>query len=179
MSGAGVLLVVGIHREELAFGQAVAAALDPRRVDTLVIPEGLTGRRPRPDQRFHSDLLHRALYLQLRDHIRPEHRLLIDLHTGLDPRAPCADLYCRDIARLAMAIAGGGAPEPRLVPLGRTGDGARAEATIPEEIWRHPRCLYVGMEIYLREPGAGSAAERDYGRRLIGCLASGPADGTN
>ncbi|MCD6706526.1 MAG: hypothetical protein LT080_08755 [Thiobacillus sp.] len=49
------LLVVGIHREERGFGEAVAAGLDRRLIDVLVIPEGLSGRHPRQDQRFYFD----------------------------------------------------------------------------------------------------------------------------
>lgn len=169
------LLVIGIHREELAFGQAVAEDLDPERVEVLAIPDGLSGRHPRPDQRFHWDTLHRALYLQLLPHLRPHHRLLIDLHTGLDSRAPGADLYCRDPARLAALLdtAPSLEPPPRLIPLGGTESGPRAATVIPPEVWRDPPCLYVGMEIYLTDPGAGREVEQAYGRNLISRLAVG------
>jgi len=70
MSRPATLLVIGIHREELAFGQAVAASLDPASVQVLAIPDGLSGRHPRSDQGFHWDTLHRVFYLQLRPHVR-------------------------------------------------------------------------------------------------------------
>ncbi|SFB63287.1 hypothetical protein [Azotobacter beijerinckii] len=41
------LLVIGIHREELAFGQTVARDVDPAQVAVLEIPEGLSGQPPR------------------------------------------------------------------------------------------------------------------------------------
>jgi hypothetical protein len=175
MSNAATLLVVGIHREELAFGMAVAAGLERSRIDVLTISEGLSGRRPRPDQRFHFDTLHRALYLQLPPHIQARHHMLIDLHTGLDPRAPCADLYSRDTLRLAELLASAAplAPPPRLVPLGRMEAGTSAETVIPGEVWRNPRCLYVGLEIYLAEAGPGRGVEQDYARALIVALAAG------
>jgi hypothetical protein len=175
MSRPATLLVIGIHREELAFGQAVAAELDPATVEVLAIPEGLSGRHPRADQRFHWDTLHRALYLQLRPHVHPHHRLLIDLHTGIDQAAPCADLYSRDPTRLAalLAHAQALAPPPRLITLGGTANAPGAQTVIPEVVWNDPDCLYVGMEIYLAEPGAGCVSERDYARALIAALADG------
>jgi hypothetical protein len=45
-----------MHREELAFGERVAATLargnQPRGLDVLRIPEGISGRQPRADQRY-------------------------------------------------------------------------------------------------------------------------------
>lgn len=179
MSAAPVLLVVGIHREELAFGEAVAAQLDARRVDVLKIGEGLSGRRPRQDERFRYDTLHRALYLQLLPHVQPRHRLLIDLHTGLDPDAPCADLYSRDVEELAARLAR--APPlmpsaPRLFALQPEGATeapcAAAQTVIPTEVWRNPHFLYVGLEVYLPEAGAVRAVDVDYARAIVDALVS-------
>jgi hypothetical protein len=169
MSGPTTLLVIGIHREELAFGMAVAAGLDSARFDILTIKEGLSGSRPRQDQRFHYDTLHRALYLQLIQHVNDRHRLLIDLHTGLDPAGPCADIYSRDTAHLAACLIRDPAPDPppRLIPLVRNGSGPSAETVIPREIWGNPRFLYLGLEIYLPEAGAGRAVDQAYARGLI------------
>jgi hypothetical protein len=98
-AGAPTVLLIGIHREELAFGRAVARGLDDPGIAVLEIPEGLSGRRPRPDQRFHYETLHRALCLQLLPHLAGHCRLLIDLHTGLDRQGPSADLMCADCGR--------------------------------------------------------------------------------
>jgi hypothetical protein len=169
MSLATTLLVIGIHREELAFGDAVAAGLDRRRFDVLRIPEGISGRHPRPDQRFHFDTLHRALYLQLLPHIQTRHEQVIDLHTGLDPHGPCADIYSRDTAWLAesLAKAGGLQPAPRLISLLPADGVTSAETVIPPEIWRNPHFLYVGVEIYLPEAGAGRLIDQNYARALV------------
>lgn len=164
------LLVVGIHREELAFGAAVAAGMDRRHLDVLTITEGLSGRRPRPDQRFHYDTLHRALYLQLIPHVQKRHELVIDLHTGLDPQGPCADIYCRDTARLARLLAD--IPRARLIPLEQSERGPNSATVIPAEVWRNPHFLYVGLEIYLPEPGAGRPLDQDYARTLIEAMAA-------
>lgn len=177
MSAAPVLLIVGIHREELPFGAAVAARLDARRIDVLKIDEGLSGRRPRQDERFHYDTLHRELYLQLLPHVRPWHRLMIDLHTGLDPHAPCADLYSRDIDVLAARLARAPplAPAaPRLYALQpehtAVAPRAAAQTVIPTEVWRNPRFLYVGLEVYLPESDSMRAVDVDYARAVIDAI---------
>jgi hypothetical protein len=138
-----------------------------------MITDGLSGRRPRADQRFVFDTLHRALYLQLLPHVLERHELLIDLHTGLDNRGPCADLYSRDAGRLFALLENAGdlQPPPRVVSLLPNGAGTCAATSVPAEIWRNPRFLYIGLEIYLREPGEGRAADRAYARVLIEALA--------
>lgn len=170
----GTLLVIGIHREELPFGSAVVAGLDRERVDVLSIAHGLSGRRPRPDQRFHYDTLHRALYLQLLAHVQDRHRLVIDLHTGIDSGGPCADLFSRDIPRLSGLLARSqGLPfQPRLIPLGHAEEGAHAETVIPEEVWNNARFLYVGLEMYLPEAGSERVEDIAYARALIETLAA-------
>jgi hypothetical protein len=175
-SSATTLLVIGIHREELAFGEAVAAGLDRGRFDVLKIPEGLSGRHPRADQRFHFDTLHRELYLQLLPHIQPRHTRVIDLHTGLDPQGPCADIYSRDTARLAenLAQVDDIQPAPRLISLTPSDTTPSAETVIPPEVWRNPRFLYVGVEIYLPEAGAGRQIDRKYACALLNALSVEP-----
>lgn len=170
---ASTLLVIGIHREELAFGRAVAEGLDPACVEVLEVSEGLPGRHPLPDERQRHDALHRALYQQLPAHMHG-HRLLIDLHTGIDLRGPAADLYCRAPERLAGLLpAVAPAAAPRLVRLGGDEDGPYppARTVIPDRVWQAPEFLYVGLEVYLAAPGAGTPAEQDYARRLIAALA--------
>lgn len=180
MAAAPVLLVVGIHREELPFGEAVAARLDARRVDVLKIGEGLSGRRPRQDERFRYDTLHRALYLQLLPHVQPWHHLLVDLHTGQDPHAPCADLYSRDINVLAERLARAPplAPSaPRLFALqpddATEAPCAAAQTVIPAEVWRNPRFLYVGLEVYLPETDALRTVDIEYARAVIEAVGAG------
>lgn len=177
MTSAPALLVVGIHREELAFGDAVAARLDASCVDVLRIDEGLSGRRPRADERFRYDTLHRALYLQLLAHVQSHHRLLIDLHTGLDADGPCADLYSRDPARLSVALSDANLqPAPRLYDLlgedhrNEAAHGGQARTVIPAEVWRKPRFLYVGLESYLPAASTWSTADLDYARSIVRLL---------
>lgn len=168
-----VLLVIGVHREELAFGAAVAQGLDRSCIDVLHIPDGLSGHRPRADQRFHYDTLHRALYRQLPPQVQEHHELLIDLHTGLDPQGPCADLYCCDIQRLESQLAHvpNYTDRVRLIPLGQVNTEPGAATVIPAEIWHNPRFVYVGLEIYLPDSGAGRAEDHAFARMLIEALA--------
>ena len=175
-SSATTLLVIGIHREELAFGEAVAARLDRSRFDVLNIPEGLSGRHPRPDQRFHFDTLHRALYLQLLPHIQTRHKWVIDLHTGLDPHGPSADIYCRDTLLLVESLtkANGIQLAPRLISLLPEAAVPSAETVIPPDIWRSPRFLYVGVEIYLPGTGAGRLIDQNYACALLNALSAEP-----
>lgn len=167
------LLIIGIHREELAFGAAVAAVVDRGRIDVLTIPDGLAGQRPRADQRLRYQAVHEALYRQLPSHVRPQHRLVVDLHTGIDERAPCADIYTSDPARVAGLLARADTPvaAPRLIALGNSTDGPTAQTVIPPEIWRHPRFLYVGLEIYVPASGTVRDVDVEYARTLVDALA--------
>lgn len=176
---APVLVVIGIHREELAFGREVAAALAPDEADVLEIPDGLSGRRPRPDQCFRYDLAHEALYLQLLPHMRGRHRLLVDLHVGADRDGPCADLMCGDVAlaeRLEAALVhgapatGASANGVRVIRLGAV-DAIPTRTVIPERVWRNPAFLYLCMEIYLPDDGSARPQAVALARRLIGLAA--------
>lgn len=161
---ARALLVIGIHRQELAFGQRVAQALRAAAapVDVLEIPKGLSGRRPRPDELFRYETLHKALYSQLLPHVRPAHRLVIDLHTGEDAAGPCADLFSarpalRDCLRQALAPGwcAPGAAEAARVRVLPLGDNAhsRARTVIPPRVWDNPRFGYLAIEVYLAGDG--------------------------
>ncbi len=153
-----VLLVIGIHREELAFGCAVAERIDAGKVAVLAISEGLSNRLPSLDERYRHDMLLRRLYLQLLPHMVGRHRLLIDLHTGIDPAGPSVDLISCDAPlrdRLAQCI--GERPDLaekliRVLPLGPNQSIPHVRTMIPQEVWNNPAFVYLGMEIY-QPPG--------------------------
>lgn len=167
------LLVIGIHREERAFGEAVAAGMSRRDLDVLVVEDGLSGQRPRPDQRYRYDTLHGELYSQLPAQVAGRYGVLIDLHTGLDRSGPSVDLICADPARLAALPARFGADRVRVVALGGPETGRpRAETVIPESVWRHPDFLYVGVEVFLPESGAGTQEQQAFARGLVEALAA-------
>ncbi|MEA1051852.1 hypothetical protein U5801_18875 [Lamprobacter modestohalophilus] len=173
-----VLLVIGAHREELSFGEAVAAQLDRQRIDLLRIPVGISGQRPGPDALEGYRQRHAELYRQILEHVQPEQRVLIDLHTGFDERLCSADVLCGEPALLRCiehqatesgAAGGGGmravrllASEPDVVP----SHGAHPQAAswpwvrpvLPEAIWNSRRPLYVGVEVYLASSSCASSA---------------------
>ncbi|HRD35153.1 MAG TPA: hypothetical protein PLR02_12965 [Rhodocyclaceae bacterium] len=167
--GPPALLVIGIHREELAFGRSVAGSLDRGRVAVLEIPEGLSGARPLPDQLFRYEALHQALYLQLLPHARGHYALLIDLHTGFDSQGPSADLITADVNLqrcLHKALAGASGERVRVIPLG-TGGALATRTVIPELIWHNPDFAYVGIELYLPDGRAGWTRALALARKVI------------
>jgi hypothetical protein len=178
---ARAVLVLGIHREELAFGEAVTAGLDPARIDLLRIPEGVSGARPTQDQAFYYRASHRELYGQILRQIRGRYDLVIDLHCGINEPGRCADLFSADASLLQCVCAAarhtpGVTPSPvRPVLLGAGGPPAtdapslplRAVTVIPEEIWRNPAFSYLGIEVFLPAAGAGSPEDWALARGLI------------
>ena len=176
------LLVTGIHREELAFGDRVAALMDEERIQVLRIPEGISHSRTGTDDLFYYNTRHREIYLQLRQQVKGHCRLLIDLHSGVNDSGRCADVYCREEAVLrrmgersrATAMAG----QVRLVKiLGDSEAGKEAgdrkeidvgaRTSIPAQIWNDPGFVYVGLEIYIEEEGDGARDDRRFARDLI------------
>lgn len=180
------LLVTGIHREELGFGDRVSELLDPARIDVLRIPCGVSQVPSGPDDRFYFDARHREIYLQLRQQVRGRYRLLIDLHSGLNESGNSADIYCHD-ERFLRCLRGQIAQLPKLqgvrlikiiaqdepaVPKdARSVTAWDARTWIPNAIWQGHRPLYVGVEVYLPTEGEGERADWDYARQVINRIA--------
>ncbi|MBB4305417.1 hypothetical protein GGD81_004494 [Rhodobium orientis] len=171
------LLVIGVHRDERAFGEAVARHLDPTRFATLRIAEGISGMRPRPEEREAFLLRHGALYGQILDHVEPHHRRLIDLHSGIDAQGLSADVFSGDPATLvriageAMALAAPVRCIRLVADTAAEADDAHAFpvalAEIPQAIWCEDRFAYLGIEVYLATQGAGTEAEAAFAESLI------------
>ncbi len=173
------LLVTGIHREELGFGDRVAKLLDHDRVDVLRIPEGITHSRPKAGDLFYYQTRHREIYLQVKQQIGSGYRLLIDLHSGRSSTSPCADVFCHDSAMLDCLLPDqrvfDQAHAVRLVKIvERHGPAAPVEASmpiahtwVPRELWDNPAFTYVGLEIYLHDSDEGAPTEWRFARELI------------
>lgn len=166
------MLVVGIHREERAFGELVAQGIEHSGVSVLRIPEGLSGRHPRADQRFHYETLHRALYLQLLPYVLGHYRLLIDLHTGTDSQGPSADLISANsqfLDCLTQRSAADDAVNDRRLRFLRLDDGSASvtKTIIPTRVWNNPAFVYLGMEIYLPDTAQDPSAAAEFARRLV------------
>ncbi|MFP4154393.1 MAG: hypothetical protein ACOC00_07920 [Halothiobacillaceae bacterium] len=186
----GALLIIGVHEEELAFGEQVAQGMSRRRIDLLRIPKGISGRHPRPDQRFYYKLQHQEIYHQLLKIVEREHySLVIDLHAGVDSQKTGADVYCpdsslRDCLGHAMQDdvfdSPPGGPMVRMLALTRSAnnDGPSVETVIPTAVWNNDRFRYVGLEIYLRHRDGGTEREWAFARLLIArILDCGLSDG--
>lgn len=182
---ARAVLLLGIHREELAFGEGVAAGLDPADIDLLRIPEGVSGARPTPDGVFYYRTTHRELYGQVLRQVRRRYDLVIDLHCGINEPGRCADLFCAD-ASLLECVAVAARCSPGITPgtvrpilleaKGPFPDQASAPThlhaltVIPEEIWRNPLFSYLCIEVFLPAPGAGDPEDWAMARRLIAAV---------
>jgi hypothetical protein len=186
-AGADAVLVIGVHRAELSFGEAVADGLDRPELAVFRIPEGIRRARTAPGAEVRSRAEHREIYLQLAQQIGRGPRLLLDLHAGLDETRRAADLFCHDPGALraldARLRAAGRRSEVRLLRIvegrgaGGAADGAdgtdgTARTWIPKAVWGAPRPLYVGLEVYLAGEGAGGPTDWGFARALIGAIAA-------
>jgi hypothetical protein len=176
------LLVTGIHREELAFGDRVAALMDKERTQVLRIPEGISHSRTGTDDLFYYNTRHREIYLQLRQQVKGYYRLLIDLHTGLNDSGRCADIYCRDESILQCVAEGsrqaGIGDQLRTVKILADSESSDppedhqvievgARTSIPKQIWNNRAFIYVGLEVYLPEGGVGTEEDWRFACDLI------------
>ncbi|MEQ8602096.1 MAG: hypothetical protein RIB45_02165 [Marivibrio sp.] len=178
------ILVIGVHREELAFGDAVAAGLEGEAPEILRIPEGVPRACSAPNRRFYSETAHHEIYRQLRQETRRRASILIDLHCGRDAEGAAADLYCHDAAFLRAAgarLAARGLKERvRLIKIVDEADGpleARppdldgiAHTWVPRDLWAAAPPLYVGLEIYTAGDAAALPEDAAFARAVIAAL---------
>ena len=184
---AETLLVTGIHREELGFGDRVSGLLNRDHIHVMRIPEGISHVRTGRDSPFYYITRHREIYLQLRQQVKGRYRLLIDLHCGLNEAGYCADIYCRDeqllqcVAERAKQI--GVEKLLRMVKILADSEGENAvedyrhnkttaRTLIPEQIWNNRDFCYVGLEIYLAKEGIGITEEWRFALELIETIQS-------
>lgn len=178
---ARAVLIIGVHREELDFGDRVSEGLDSGRIEILRIPRGLPARRPSQEDAFYYRTNHQELYLQMLPQIRGRYRLVIDLHCGINEPGPCADLFSADAALLdcvcsaSLGCNDNGPDQVRAVllgdtdPPGQTADSRllRAHTIIPEPIWNNPELTYLGLEIFMPVIGVDDPAARALAQGLI------------
>ncbi len=188
------VLLIGIHREELAFGEAVAAGLDPGRIALLRIPEGVSGSRPSQDQAFYYRTNHQELYLQVLPQVRGRYDLVLDLHAGVNEAGRCADFISGDRPLLECLLSATHPSDDLFAPgplghqdcLDRTSGNLRgvlltdpqtpsravapllrAHTVIPAAIWNNPAFRYLGLEVFLPVAGPGYPADWVFARGLI------------
>ena len=176
------LLVTGIHREELAFGDHVCEQVDRGQIDVMRVPEGVSHARDGTGDEFYYTTKHREIYLQLRQQIRREYKLVIDLHCGKGGQGLYAELFCHDThlmgcltkqlserslennVRLIEIIAEHKAqPGGAVVKL----EDPKARTWIPQSVWDGRDFCYVGLEVYLQDGERGSPREWQFTCELI------------
>lgn len=177
------LVVIGVHREELAFGDQVALGLDGQMIDVLRIPRGLSARRPRADQLATYRARHARLYEQICDHLQPIHGIVIDLHCSIGAD-PVMDIICANAGYLATLQECCKHAEGLQDAIVRTiqmvsdddihehedvesGSQLFMKPDLPSSIWKARRPLYIGLEIYLQEEGAGICQDWQRSQSLI------------
>jgi len=181
-------LVIGIHKEELAFGKQVARLLVKSGIQIVVIDNGLSHERAYYKSGFYHSTAHREMYLQLHQQLAGKKLdLLIDLHTGINETGRCADILSAN-TRFLKTMDGllkgvekhiFSAPgEERLYEIIQT-DTKSAEidssfsvchTIIPEKVWNSRQCIYAGLEIYLSKSGQGSSSDWEYAAVLVHML---------
>lgn len=178
------LLVIGIHREELPFGDRIAEKIDPERIDVMRIDRGISNSYRRGRDEFYRDALHREIYLQLLQQVKKRYKLVIDLHCGRHERGQFAEIFSHDKA-LMHSLDTMTTPlekeQMRLIRIVAEKDSAphhagdasiepRANTLIPRRIWDNSEFCYVGLEIYLGTEEKGSLENRDFACSLIDTL---------
>ena len=179
------ILVIGIHKEELAFGERVAELLDGSMISVLRIEQGLSNRKPIFDDLFYYTTRHQEIYLQLRQQVKKRYDLLIDLHSGINESGACAEIFCKHVDLLdclktvSKKCSNIRCPLPDPIRLTRIIEDSEeiddlAEGNeemdtkirdqgypfcltvIPQTVWASKDFIYVGLEIYLPRPDAGT-----------------------
>jgi hypothetical protein len=193
------IIVIGIHREELAFGERVAELLEESGIEVLRIEQGLSGKNPIFDDLFYYTTQHQEIYLQLRQQVKKRCDLLIDLHSGINESGACADIFCKHVDLLnclktvSKKCSNIRCPLPGPIRLTRiienseeiddTAEGNKETDTkirvqgypvcltvIPHAVWASKDFIYVGLEIYLPRPDAGTLEDWQFAAEIVECI---------
>jgi len=179
---AETLLITGIHHEELAFGDRVSELCDHTQVDVMRVPQGISHARTGTDDEFYFATQHREIYLQLKQQVKSNYKLLIDLHCGLTENGLYAEIFTHDDdfidCMTAQLTETGRQDQVRLIKIIAefakrsytiTADDShpKARTWIPASIWNSHSFAYVGLEIYLSDQRQGTPNEWEFTRELI------------
>lgn len=193
------ILVIGIHREELAFGEGVAELLEESGIDVLHIEQGLSSKKPVFDDLFYYTTRHQEIYLQLRQQIKKRCDLLIDLHSGINESGAYADIYCKHVnlldclktvskkcsnirfplpgpIRLTRIIEDSGEIDELAVGNEKLDTKTHnniyrvCRTVIPRAVWASKDFIYVGLEIYLPRQDAGTLKDWRFTAEIVECI---------
>ncbi|WP_316858209.1 hypothetical protein [uncultured Cohaesibacter sp.] len=195
-NSAETIVVIGVHKEELAFGDEVARHLDRTLFSPFRIASGLSARRPRTDQLEQYLTNHEQLYTQIADHMPAHCKLLIDLHCRLKAEAD-ADIFCASpdlLNRISESFhTRFPKSDARLRTIRMVSDADLCEwddthedkhasghllskPELPEVVWRATRPAYVGLEIYLDHEGRGEQENWDLTLQILSAVRSAILD---
>jgi len=177
-------LVIGIHKKELDFGRQVAANLSETDIKIIKIDQGLPQQESFNNRGYYYSTFHREIYLQLHQQVKNKIDLMIDLHTGINESGRCADIFCNDEYLLEKikktqnknnVNISGDSQVIRFFKITKVSlkkDAASSNfpvchTIIPASIWESAPYSYIGLEIYLQEPGNGRQADWSYGAMLV------------
>ncbi len=172
-------LVIGIHREELAFGKQVVALLAGSGIQVVQIDNGLNHERSSYRSGFYHSTAHREMYLQLHQQLAGKKiNLLIDLHTGINETGRCADILSADtdlLGKMEGLLKGVEERLYEIIPHDEKSKNKKfsfsvCHTIIPQKVWNSQEYIYAGLEIYLREAGQGFLLDWEYAAGLIHLL---------
>ena len=182
-------LVIGIHKKELDFGRKVAANLSETDIKIIQIDQGLPQQEAFHNRGYYYSTFHREIYLQLHQQVKNKIDLMIDLHTGINESGRCADFFRNDeclLNRIQKTL------NKKKVNISNNSQAIHffkittisskehsasksfpvCHTIIPGSIWESAPYSYVGLEIYLQEPGKGKQADWSYGAMLVKSIIS-------
>ena len=177
-------LVIGIHKKELDFGRQVAANLPETDIKIVQIDQGLPQQESFNGRGYYYSTFHREIYLQVHQQVKNKIDLMIDLHTGINESGRCADIFCSDerlLSRIKKTLnkskvnLSENSQAVRLFEITTVSSEKHAASSsfpvchtiIPGCIWESAPYSYVGLEIYLQEPGKGKQDDWHYGAGLV------------
>jgi len=190
------ILAIGIHKEELAFGERVAELLDGSMISVLRIEQGLSNKKPIFDDLFYYTTRHLEIYLQLCQQVKKRYDLLIDLHSGINESGACADIFCKHVNMLdclkTISKQYSNIRCPLYGPIRliriiedseKNDDPAErneemdtkirdqgypiCRTVIPRAVWASKDFVYVGLEIYLPRPDAGTMKDWQFTTEIV------------
>ena len=179
-------LIIGVHREKLAFALKVVQQLDSN-IHVIRIESGLSHERSLYRSGFYHSTAHREMYLQLHQQLKGKMDFVIDLHTGINETGRCADILTADTEvlqnmkkQLDTIVHHTLSPpgeehlyritEPDEHKKNRISTFPVCHTIIPKRVWDGGVYVYADLEIYLHGADEGTLVDCEYAAQLIRML---------
>jgi|GEM_PF-852583 len=176
-------LIIGAHREELAFGEKTANRIKKKGIDVIRIADGIPNRRAHGELKSSKKTDLDNLYSRIHRKVCGKYDLVIDLHSGLSEKWS-ADIFSSGMDFLDFMDAGLKKifrdkfhlpDEIRLFKIIRNNQSKPNAfddrfpiclAFVPEDIVNGKHYRYVGLEVYLTSQ-EGCSADYRLSQQLI------------